>query len=453
MIKNFKEVDVSKINKLPSNIGLYVFFGKNKKILYIGKASNIKVRVKSHFAKNSFRDSLFLEKVRKVGFKKTASEIEALILEMQLIKKYQPQFNVIWKDDKNYFYVGITKEDFPRIFLTHQTTLQDSEPKTVYIGPFVDGKAIKQTLRILRKIFPYRSCKTIPKHPCMWYQLGLCPGPCKIKIENRNPKNETYLKVKKECQKNVKAILKILTGKRLNLIKELKKEMLQFSKQQEYEKAAETRDKIYALENILSHTRIFFPQTSPAKPWRSPLFCGSWEEIEQELKKIISEEKSAQKIKKIVRIEGYDISNIQGKEAVGAMVVFENGKPSKKDYRKFKVKIEGKPNDTAMLKEVIERRLRHKEWELPDLIFVDGGKAQLNAARSALGGKKIKLMALAKRKNELFIEGKRNPLLLKELPREISNLILQIRDEAHRFAVSYHRKLRRKKLTKAAERV
>ena len=161
-----------------------------------------------------------------------------------------------------------------------------------------------------------------------------------------------------------------------------------------------------------------------------------------------STQKVLQKIlrtkKEISRIEAYDVSNIQGREATGSMITFLNGKACKNFYRKFKIKVSGKPNDIAMIKEVLSRRFQHKEWGLPDLILIDGGKAQLNAALQCLGlgTRRFKVVALAKRKNELFIEGRKGPILLKSLPREVFNLILQLRDEAHRFAISYHKKLR-----------
>ena len=316
----FKFLNKNKIEGLPGTAGVYCFKNGGK-ILYIGKAANIKERVKQH------KD--LLELAGRMGYIKTDSEIEAFLLEAKLIKKYQPKYNVVWKDDKNYFYIGITKEEFPRIFITHQT----KDKNTEYVGPFVDGKELKQSLKELRKRSPYRTCKILPKKPCLWYYLGQCLAPC-----------------------------------------------------------------------------LFGSQ----------------------------------------RIEAYDVSNIQGQEATGSMVTFINGKPEKNFYRRFKIKLTNKPNDVAMIKEVLSRRFNHPEWGLPDLILIDGGKAQLNAA--ILIAKRCKLktktMALAKKENELYIEGKKKPILLKSLPREIFNLILQLRDEAHRFAIAYHHKLRIKNLIK-----
>jgi excinuclease UvrABC nuclease subunit len=318
---------MNKIGRLPGTVGVYCFKSKGR-ISYIGKAANIRQRVKQH------KD--LLGSAEKIGYIKTDSEIEALILESKLIKKHQPKYNVAWKDDKNYFYIGISKEEFPRIFITHQTKDENAE----YVGPFVDGSSLKQALKELRKRSPYRTCKKLPTgrvatRPCLWYHLGQCLAPC--------------------------------------------------------------------------------------------LFAD---------------------ILRARHIEAYDVSNIQGKEATGSMVTFIDGKPDKNLYRRFKIKSVDGPNDIAMLKEVLSRRFKHREWSYPDLILIDGGKAQLNAAISLAKRHKLKakITALAKRNNELYIENIKRPVLLKNLPRETSDLLLRLRDEAHRFAINYHHKLRIKLL-------
>ncbi len=429
----FRFVKKEKIKNLPKESGVYCF--KNEKIFYIGKAANIKERVENHFQQPSFKDYLFLNKVKKIGYIKTNSEIEALILEANLIKKYQPKYNVIWKDSKNYFFVGVTKEDFPQIFLTHQKKLKakSSKLKVEFVGPFVDGKALKKTLRILRKVFPFRSCKKIPKRPCLWYHLNYCPAPCilKSKFIKEIPSNSS--KIKKISQKNIKNLIKILKEGKNPVLKSLKRKMKFLAEKQKFEEAAKIRDQIEVFERIMEHSKIFELKTE----------IKNWPEIEKNLRKILGVKN------KISRIEAYDISNIKGKMATGSMITFIDGLPEKNFYRRFKIKFEGKPNDVAMLKEVLMRRFLHKEWEFPSLILIDGGRAQLNAAinvKSQISNVKSKLMALAKKENKLFLEGKKEPILLKELPKEIFNLILKIRDEAHRFAIQYHRKLREKSL-------
>lgn len=317
-MKKFKYLPKNKISKLPKTAGVYCFKADGK-FLYIGKAANLRDRVNQH--------RKLLNLVKQLGFIEINSETEALLLEAKLIKRYQPKYNIDWKDDKNYFYVGITKEPFPRVFITHQP--KNDGCRTSIIGPFVDGKRLKQVLKDLRKVYPYRTCKALPQKPCLWYHLNQCPAPC-----------------------------------------------------------------------------VFWGQ----------------------------------------RLEAYDISNIQGKEATGAMVTFINGKPDKNFYRRFKIKSIATPNDVAMLKEILLRRSNHPEWGLPDMILIDGGKAQLNVAIEIRNSRMSNfcIMALAKKENKLYIEEKEKPVLLKNLPREFSDLILRARDEAHRFARAYHHYLRKK---------
>lgn len=371
--------------------------------------------------------------ITKVGYLKTASEIEALVLEANLIKKYQPKYNIMWKDDKNYFWVVSTKEDFPQIFITHQPKLkiENCKLKIDYVGPFVDGKALKQTLKILRKVFPYRTCRNLPKKPCLWYHLGRCPAPCLAKSDLGKQIPTSFAKIKDETKRNTKAVLGIIQGKKLKVLKELKNRMKKFAREKEFEKAAKIRDQVFSLEKVLANAKIFGQNLSPKKDYLK---------TEKLLSRIFKQRKF------ISRIEAYDISNIQGKTAAGSMVTFIDGLPAKKFYRKFKIKSLESPNDVAMIKEILSRRFKHLEWDLPDLILIDGGKAQLNVAvKSKMENpnfKKIKIIALAKRKNELFIENEKKPIPLKALPREFFNLILQLRDEAHRFAIKYYHKLK-----------
>ena len=422
------------MNTIPASPGIYTFKGQDGILLYIGKASNLKTRVKNHFQVPSSRDHLFMDKVESVGILETPSEIEALLLESQLIKRFQPRYNVMWKDDKKYFYVAITKEIFPRVFITHQLpanstskSLETKFPKkskVSYIGPFVDGKPLKQTLQILRPIFPYYTSKnTHSQVLCSYCHLEMCPGPY--------PNQKTY-------QKNIKNLVAILKGKRFSLLKKLGKEMRALSQAQQYEQAREIRDKIQALETVFTNAKVLQHYT-PLKG------VTNWTASEKWLRKAVESKK------RISRMEAYDISNIQGKEATGSMVVFIDGNPAKQFYRRFKIHITGKANDYAMMKELLSRRISHKEWGFPELILIDGGKGQLSSAIQGLRKGNLvfqnletkfpKVVALAKRNNELFMEGATTPLFLKDMPASVSNILLHIRDEAHRFAITYHRKL------------
>jgi len=415
-MEKLKILSKNKIEQLPKATGVYLFYEKTK-IVYIGKAINIRGRVKNHFGQPNYKDNLFIEKITKIGFIETDSEIEALILEASLIKKHQPKFNVIWKDDKNYFYVAITKSPAPVVYITHQ-----KKEKAEYIGPFVEGTALKKTLRFLRKAFPYYTTKKHPKNNCTWCHLDLCPGP--------NPNLDEY-------KKNIKKFILILRGGKNTVLNSLKKEMRQLSNKKEFEKAVKKRDIIYNLQKVMSHARIIDFEKSQT---------NFWDKTENILKKILKIEKN------ISRIECYDVSNIQGKQATGSMVVFVNGKPDRNLYRKFKIKISGKPNDIAMLKEILERRFLHPKWSYPEIILIDGGKAQLNIGikvkNQKTGTKKIKVLSIAKKYKELFIENRKKPILLETLPREIFNLIINLDNEAHKFAITYHKKLRKKYLLK-----
>lgn len=388
------------MSRLPKGPGVYIF-KKGKEVLYIGKAANLRERVKQHRER--------LKQTKKVSYLETGSEIEALLLEAKLIKKHKPKYNILWRDDKNYFYVAVTKEKLPRMLITHQTKLKTTnyKLKTNYVGPFVDGRALKQTLKYLRKVFPYYMARKHPATKCPWCHLNLCPGP--------NPDPKSY-------QANIKNLIKVLKGQRRTVLLRLEKEMLKAGKKHDFEKAALLRDRIVSLEKVMSNAKVLdqaaAAAATPPRKWR--------------------------------RIEGYDVSNIQGKFATGAMVVFTEGRSDKQEYRKFKIRWHKKPNDIAMLKEVLTRRFRHKEWPLPGLIVVDGGKAQLNAALLTTKNYKLKTNVIALTKDsrhkgvKIYESNKKEPIKLSELVPELRNLLLRVDAEAHRFAIGYYRKLHRK---------
>ncbi|MCX6723017.1 MAG: UvrB/UvrC motif-containing protein, partial [Candidatus Staskawiczbacteria bacterium] len=342
-------------------------------------------------------------------------------------KKYQPKFNVIWRDDKNYFYVAINRENIPYVFITHQK----NHLKTEYTGPFVEGTALKKTLRFLRRAFPYYSQRKHPKTKCTYCHLGLCPGPELFE----NPPSPEASACLREYKKNIKKLILILKGKRSAVLNSLKKEMKQLSKANKFEEAGKIRDRISNLQQVMSHTNVINNEK-----------VVGMSDVPPTLNKILEINRE------IHRIECYDVSNIQGKQATGSMVVFIAGKADRNQYRKFKIKMENKPNDIAMLKETITRRLNHAEWNYPDVMLIDGGIAQLNVAinvkNKKLETKNIKVISIAKKNKDLYIEGKKGFIPLKALPQEIYNLVLQLNDEAHRFAITYHKKLRKKNLLK-----
>jgi excinuclease ABC subunit C len=424
-----------KLKNLPTESGVYLFRDNKKRILYIGKAANLKHRLGSYFHKNTPQRIKNLTKnVKDLKTQETASEIEALILESQLIKKYQPRYNVLLRDDKNFFYVGITKQEFPRIFITHQPFTQNSKfqisnfKKTEYIGPFTEGRALKNTLRIIRHYFPYCTCKKPHHRTCINYQIRKCLGICCMINKEGIPH------VKGDYIKNIQTIKKILKGQNKQLVRDLRRRLERFIKKEEFEKAAKTHDMLMGIKSVIAHKLT--------QKTHLPKIKNKEKENIELLKKFM-------KMKtRLNRIEAYDISNIKGRAATGSMIVFENGKINKSQYRKFKIKTKARPDDTAMLKEVLERRFKNKDWPSPDLIFIDGGRGQINAAIEILKKAKIKIpvFSLGKGKGEVFSSIQKNSIKLDKLKVDLKLFILNLKDEAHRFAIKYHRQLRSKEI-------
>jgi excinuclease ABC subunit C len=377
------------------------------KVLYVGKAGNLRRRVSSYFERpHDVRIQTLVARIATVEHRDTETAIEALILEAELIRKFSPPFNVKEKDDKSFLYIEITKEKFPRVLLVRGRNIAGGQGKT--FGPFTSASSAREALKVLRKIFPWSTHDPERigtfKRPCFDYEIGLCPGTC-IGAISRN-----------DYMKNIGHLKLFLEGKKARVVKVLEKEMAAASKKLEFEKAAKLRHQIFALKHIedtafISDSEIVMPRAGG--PFAQPF-----------------------------RIEGYDISNISGTSAVGSMVVFENGKPNKNEYRKFKIRTIIGSNDVGMLTEVLERRFRHAGWRLPDLVLIDGGLAQTNAAYRAMraAGLKIPLVGLAKGP-----ERKRNDIV-GAVPKNVGlKTLINVRDEAHRFAIGYHKALRRVK--------
>lgn len=411
-------------SNIPAVAGVYLFF-HNRVPLYIGKAANLKKRLASYFRSNaSGKVRQLREEATKLEWIETESEAEALIKEAELIKKYRPKYNILMRDDKSYFYVAFTREKFPRTVVVHKTDLQDRKWRRT-IGPFTSGSALRMTLKLLRRIFPYCTCKALHKRPCLNAQIGRCPGFCcnKSQVEIADHKTQS------EYKRNIKNIVAVVSGKRTWLLLQLKREMRVASRTQEYERAAKLRDQIEGLENIFTHRSVLSP---PLQYY----VISKWEKIEKSVRQLIGVKS------RISRVEGYDISNISGTHATGSMAVFIDGKPAKSEYRKFRIKTIRGANDVAMHREVIRRRMSHHEWPYPDLILIDGGKPQLNAVRAEMSSPHMRVAALAKREEELYTEAGTRPIRLDSLPAEVMHFFQHVRDESHRFAKRYHHKLR-----------
>ncbi|MDH5695028.1 MAG: excinuclease ABC subunit UvrC [Dehalococcoidia bacterium] len=536
---------------LPTSPGVYLMKDAEGNILYVGKAANLRHRVGSYFGagqKLTPKLQRMVSRVNDLDYFVTASEQEALILELNLIKRHHPRYNVRLKDDKTFPYLKIDlNEDWPRVHITRRL----EEDGGRYFGPFASAKSVRQTLKLVKGIFPFRSCaKSITgtdSRPCLDYHIGHCLAPC-IGAASR----EEYAEV-------IKQVILFLEGKQERVAQELESKMNKAAKALDFEKAAMFRDQIQAVERVVEGQRIattvkgeqdviafasdrdqayvqvyfirggkligregfllqgtryeeprqimtsFIKQFYDSSPHIPPLLLlqhpvedmamiqnwlqskkGAKVDIQvprrgnkKQLVKIVAENAqqgleqlkikqlasptvlsaALEEIKKELqlprlpsRIEGYDISDIQGMAAVGSMAVFDKGKPKSSHYRRFRIKTVAAANDYAMLEEVLRRRFKRAggasdTWAImPDLVLIDGGKGQLNAARAAMqeiGAGSVPTASLAKENEEIFIPKKTEPIILPKSSPGLQ-LLQRLRDEAHRFALGYHQRIRKR---------
>ncbi len=402
------------MSALPHKAGVYIFKDKDGNVLYVGKAIDLYHRVTSYFGGNlSLKTRIMVEKISALETIVVESELEALILEANLIKKYLPKFNIRLTDDKDYLYIGITKEDFPKVLTLRK---QDLKKVKKFFGPFPSSRTVRDTLKLLRRVFPW--CNGGGGRACFYYHLGLCPGACMGLI---SPKD--YYKI-------IKRFSKFMDGKKEEIVGDLTEEMMKNSRNQRFEAAAKNKKIIEGIRYI-------------THPNRTRLYLENPNFLEEETKLALQQLKTDLNLPKLPeRVEGYDISNIQGKNATGSMVVLTDGEVDKSQYRRFKIHMSGRPNDVGMLREMIKRRLNHPEWSKPDLILVDGGRGQVRGVWETMkqfNNLTIPIFGLAKKMEWLYPpEGE----IIKLSKKSLSLKLLQkLRDEAHRFAVSYHRRL------------
>jgi excinuclease ABC subunit C len=558
-----------KIRECPESPGVYVFRGLDGKVLYVGKAKSLRNRLRSYFASNlPPKTEALMSKVARLETIIVGSETEALILELNLIKKHRPEYNIRLRDDKHYPYIRVGVADqWPRVTLVRRRSKDGAR----YFGPFTRAASVRETLALLRRIFPYRTCTdtTLAQatRPCLDYHIQRCMGPCTGTLDDG------------DYRAMIDEVVKFLEGRHEEVKTRLERRMGKYAEDMEFEKAARVRDQIRALEDVTRKQLITVPDWkdrdliglarsgdsafvallpvregklvgkegfmlqgaaeegdarvieafisqyySSAQVFPSEILVPVELSSSKELEAFLGEARRASgqrerairirtprrgRFKELVlmaqdnarnmlaeqipkeqretdannramealrdslgleklprRIEGYDISNLTGKQAVASMVVLTNGRPDKSQYRKFRMKVDGKPNDFAMMQEVLWRRFRKGLAEreeartsgkpgkfavFPDLIVVDGGKGQVSAAQEVLDelGLSIPMAGLAKRNEEVFLPGRSEPV---ELPRDSGGLflVMRLRDEAHRFAVSYHRALRGKRATQSA---
>jgi excinuclease ABC subunit C len=543
-------------SRLPDQPGVYRMYGNSGALLYVGKAKNLKNRVRTYFQNPGGmapKVQALMQQVTRFDYIVTDSEIEALILEYNLIKQYRPKYNILLKDDKKFPWIGLSAEKYPRLFIT-----RDPSGRGRFFGPFVNSGNMYKTLQLIRKHFPLRQRRKplFKNRPCMNYSIGACSGPCQ------------ELVTEAEYGEVVKQVEMFLKGKADDLLVRLETEMKKASENLNFELAAKLRDRHLAVLHVVAQQKMYYPDTSVnqdivaaaederrcavvvlnirrgkligSRPHEIMLthhttlseayqtFLSQYyqdedaEDLPEEVilqfpvedealfqewlsqkrgkkvtlshpKKGVKKELLAmgeknaretldqaqgQEIKSYrndparalmelqeslglqdfpLRMECYDISHFQGSQTVASMVVFTQGRPDNKAYRRFKIQCaEGEPNDFASMNEVITRRFMHAKlgepgWEAPDLVIIDGGKGQLSSALEALQGLGFDdqpMISLAKKFEEVFLPGQSRPILL---PRDSGALFVlqQIRDEAHRFAITYHRSLRGKKATQS----
>jgi len=389
---------------LPETPGVYLMRDFAGQLLYIGKAANLRRRVQSYFTRpHDYRIQKLAGLVAGIAHERTDTAIEALVLESRLIKKFQPPFNVREKDDTSFWYVLMTKEKFPRLLMVRGKEAEFVKSGSLY-GPFTSAGSLREAMRILRRIFLWNTHLSSEEgkfsRPCFDYQIGLCPGLCAGTLDAT------------EYKKTARNLKLFFEGKKKRILKLLKSEMRAASKKMEYELASRLKRQVFGLTHVEDVALIRDDSVEVIGDGRGEKY----------------------------RIEGYDISNISGESAVGSMVVFVGGKPAKGEYRKFKIKAVIGANDTAMLKEVLARRLGHiSEWPLPDLFLIDGGLGQVNAARAALRARGLRLPVIGIMKGP---DRKRNDIIGTLLPGTDKRVLIRVRDEAHRFAVKYHKQVR-----------
>ena len=440
----------TKLKNLPTEPGVYFYKNADKKIIYIGKAAVLKNRVSSYF-QNSVKDpktTLLVREIADLEWITVGSEVEALFLESEFIKRYKPKYNVDWKDEKNFTYLRITT---PEAFPVVSYVRRPMDDKATYFGPFTSSDAVRRAMKMLRRAFPYVTHTTLPARGCLQFHLGLCPGPEEGAITSAEYK-----------RRNIKPLIMYLSGQRDKLMQQLEREMQSLAKKKDFEGAARARNQLRDLK-ALSKQMIFGDKESFDLS-RDQALTGLAERLDLP---------GAPR-----RIECYDISHIQGSDNVASMIVFQDGVPHREEYRRFKMRLRGN-DDFAHMREVVGRRFSNPAatgeglaahsslsqrahpsesktgkagWSKPDLVIIDGGKGQLNGALSIMSelGVSVPTIGLAKREEEIIRQvGTGYESLI--LPRDshVLHLLQRIRDEAHRFAVTYHTLLRSKRQTRS----
>jgi len=424
-----------KVKLFPTTPGVYLMKDDQGRVLYVGKAKNLRSRAAHYFTKAAAEDPRTADLVRLIAdidFVPAPSEVDALLMEARLVKDIQPRFNVELKDDKSFPYLQIRiREDFPRVEFTRTPRRRGVR----LYGPFTSAKSLRHAMQVLQRLFKFRTCTLDinaedPRwrwfRPCLLHSINQCTAPCNFRVS------------KEDYRRQIRALRMVLEGKKERLLSEMEKEMLEASQKLEFERAARLRDDIEALKELGQRgdvRRDVQPEVFPIDPKKG--LVG--------LRKVLGLEKTPR------TIEGVDIAHLGGSETVASLVQFLDGLPFKPGYRRFRIKSVTGVDDFASIREVVSRRFRRLQQEeqtFPDVLLIDGGKGQLNAALDAFQVLAIEppcLISLAKREEEIYRPGAAEPLRLSRHAAAL-RLLQYVRDEAHRFAQHYHHILRRKKL-------
>lgn len=442
---NYRLKDV--VSRLPHSPGVYIYSDKKGEIIYIGKAADLKTRVSQYFHRDDAvgqKTGLLVPQIAKITYIETVSEFDAMLLEARLIYMHQPKYNVIAKDDKSPVYVKISlSEALPHIEFIRKPRFESvtgSSDGVVVFGPFQSTRLLRSLMRSIRRVIPYCTQKKRDGKPCFYTHIGLC-RPCPSEISELSDR-ELRKTLTDEYRKNIFRIRDILSGKSKNVLDQMEKEMNQMAAAERFEEAEAIRNQMQALYDLvtrrsdpmmyikdnISVSNIAEGELSSLHDKLSPFFPG---------------------LGRLRRIECIDISTILGEYATGSLVVLSEGRSDTSAYRRFKIRTVKFQNDFAMIAEVTRRRFRHPEWGMPDLFVVDGGKGQVSQAKRVIleSGLSIPVIGLAKRMEEIIVpEGTGFRTLRLSLTDPAVHILQRIRDEAHRFAVRYHRLLRSKDL-------
>jgi excinuclease ABC subunit C len=444
--KTYKK-ELNRIVKLlPHRPGIYIYKNQAHEIIYIGKAVDLNRRVNQYFSRDDAvgeKTNLLVSQIDQIEHIETLNEFDALLLEAKLINQYQPKYNIIAKDDKSPLYIKLTlSEDLPKIEYIRKprNNVFNLKTKDAVFGPFQSGKTARSLMRQLRNVIPFCTQKQRTGKPCFYTHIGLC-NPCPSEIISIPDKNQKQAIIHK-YREQIYLIRDILVGKSSLIINKFTDQMEKYAKNSEFEKAAIIRDHLNSLYSVV-HKR-FDPMLYVQSDFQLA------EVIESEIKSLENVlVKYLPNLTPLKRIECIDISNIFGMYATGSLVVLTDGLIDKSQYRKFKIRTDKFPNDFAMISEVINRRFNHPEWPKPNLLVVDGGKGQVTSAIDTLRKLHIELfvIGLAKRQEEIIVPVNQTYKTVR-LPINHPGLRLleRIRDEAHRFAITYHRKIREKQL-------